>query len=818
MAVIKCKMCGGDLVIESGSTVAECEYCGSRQTVPTADNEKKLTLFARANRLRAACEFDKAAGVYESIVADFPEEAEAYWGLVLCKYGIEYVDDPATGKKIPTCHRSSFDSILEDGDFEQALENADAVARKVYREEAKQIEETRKGIIEVSGKERPYDIFICYKETDENGERTIDSVIAQDVYDALTAKGYRVFFSRITLEDKLGQEYEPYIFAALNSAKIMLAFGTDYEYYNAVWVKNEWSRYLKLMASDKSKHLIPCYKGIDAYDMPREFAKLQAQDMGKVGAIQDLLRGVDKILNYTSSTEAITQSTAQEVVRTIEREKVQQQSENAVTMGIFAVDSGNAKDATKYFEEALKLDDKCIGAYLGLARVINNSIKATPYVNKLKTFSVIQVLDYISGHKEIIGDTAQDNNLLTISIWLIHWEELVRGLLNMGVSATAKDALIQYINHFGDPSVVEQMIAGGANVNATKWLFSNYSAGDSYESYYNTQHSVLSTAVCTKKNKAVIELLIKAGANVNYEVREYFYSQRIGESNGKLVQTSSILALAVRKSPSVDILEQLILAGADVNYLVKGETNETCPVLSYAVIRNLYEHVKILLEHGADPNQKRVCHINYKYKDEDEYVWTFDTEEFSPISDSLRNSKDTAVLELLISYGANLNVLDKRMHIDSKNKLLGYSKACPLKDAIFNGDNFVRYLLDNGVDPNSKFYFEGNFGNSSYDADYYKSELPLLGVAIIGKKKNVVDTLLKYGASFSEEAVCKIGECHIHIFSDSTYEWKEDRFPLSKYNFSDEQVAEVEELIRENGWRGNSSSWVRKNHKCYFMY
>ena len=58
MAVIKCKMCGGDLVTEPGATVAECEYCGSRQTVPNQDNEKKLTLFARANRLRFACEIE----------------------------------------------------------------------------------------------------------------------------------------------------------------------------------------------------------------------------------------------------------------------------------------------------------------------------------------------------------------------------------------------------------------------------------------------------------------------------------------------------------------------------------------------------------------------------------------------------------------------------------------------------------------------------------------------------------------------------------------------------------------------------------------
>ena len=355
MSVIKCKMCGGDLELIEGSSVAVCEYCGSQQTVPAADNEKKLTLFARANRLRLACEFDKAAGVYESIVADFPTEAEAYWGLVLCRYGIEYVDDPATGKKIPTCHRSSFDSVMEDSDFEQALENADAVARRVYRDEAKAIEELRRGIVEVSGKEPPYDIFICYKETAEDGQRTVDSVIAQDVYDALTEKGYRVFFSRISLEDKLGTEYEPYIFAALHSAKIMLAFGTDYEYYNAVWVKNEWSRYLQLMTKDKSKHLIPCYKGIDAYDMPKEFAKLQAQDMGKVGAMQDLLRGVDKIMGGNSSAaaqppQAATNATAESLLKRAQ---------------MFLEDK-DSKLATEYAQKVLDIDPECADAYMVL--------------------------------------------------------------------------------------------------------------------------------------------------------------------------------------------------------------------------------------------------------------------------------------------------------------------------------------------------------------------------------------------------------------------------------------------------------------------
>ena len=355
MAVLKCKMCGGDLNIVEGETVAVCEYCDTKQTVPTVDNEKKMTLFSRANRLRAACEFDKASGIYENIVSEFPEEAEAYWGLLLCKYGIEYVDDPATGRKIPTCHRSSFDSIMDDENFEQVMENSDPVARKVYREEAKTIEDIRKGILEVSSKEEPYDIFICYKETDENGERTIDSVLAQDIYDMLTENGYRVFFSRITLEDKLGTAYEPYIFAALNSAKIMLAVGTDYDYYNAVWVKNEWSRFLSLIAKGEKKTLIPCYKNIDAYDIPKEFKHLQAQDMGKVGAMQDLLRGIKKITGVNDSVKTVIKETVEV--------KASDSVEPLLRRATMFLEDGDWQSADEYCEKVLDLDPENAQAY-----------------------------------------------------------------------------------------------------------------------------------------------------------------------------------------------------------------------------------------------------------------------------------------------------------------------------------------------------------------------------------------------------------------------------------------------------------------------
>lgn len=358
MAILKCKMCGGSLEVVENSTIVECEYCGTKQTVPTADNEKKINLFNRANRLRIGGEFDKAAAIYESIVAEFPEEAEAYWGLVLCKYGIEYVDDPVTAKKIPTCHRSSFESVMEDGNFEQVMENADTLSRMVYREEAKQIEELRKEIIEVSNKEEPYDIFICYKEADANGDRTIDSVMAQDTYVELVNLGYRVFFSRITLEDKLGKEYEPYIFAALNSARIMLVFGTDYEYFNAVWVKNEWSRYLQLMAKGEKKTLIPCYKNIDAYDMPKDFSKLQSQDMGKIGAIQDLLRGIEKILPKQKAKvvkETLVSGSDSNLPNV----------DSLLKRAFMFLEDGDFKSADEYCDKVLDINPECAEAYLG---------------------------------------------------------------------------------------------------------------------------------------------------------------------------------------------------------------------------------------------------------------------------------------------------------------------------------------------------------------------------------------------------------------------------------------------------------------------
>lgn len=304
MSLFKCKICGGALEVTKGAGIVTCEYCGTKQTLPKLDDERRANLYDRAGHFRRNSDFDRAAGIYNQILNENPSDAEAYWSLVLCRYGVEYVKDPATGKHVPTVNRAQYTSIFDDEDYKAAIANADGYQRELYEAEASAINDIQKGILEISQREEPFDVFICYKESDKNGRRTEDSVLAAELYRELTREGFRVFYARVTLEDKLGAAYEPYIFAALHSAKVMVVLGTDPANFNAVWVKNEWSRYLALIKNGARKLLIPAYRGMDPYDLPEEFSHLQAQDMSHLGFMQDLVHAIEKTVKTEKAKEA----------------------------------------------------------------------------------------------------------------------------------------------------------------------------------------------------------------------------------------------------------------------------------------------------------------------------------------------------------------------------------------------------------------------------------------------------------------------------------------------------------------------------------
>ena len=428
MSLFKCKMCGGDLEIAEGVTIAECDYCGTKQTVPKAIDENMQNLFNRANTLRIKSEFDKAEKLYEKIIQSDSTQSEAYWGLILCKYGIEYVDDPVTFKKIPTCHRASYDSIIADDDYKSAIDNADMSQRLIYEEQAKEIDRIQKEILALAQKEETYDVFICYKETDSSGSRTQDSVIANDIYYQLTREGFKVFYAAITLEGKLGSAYEPIIFAALNSAKVMLAIGTKPEYFNAVWVKNEWSRYLKIIKSDRSKLLIPCYRDMDAYELPDEFAHLQAQDMAKIGFINDLVRGIQKVIIKDEPKKVVEETT----VYTPAPANIAPLLKRAFMF----LEDGDWSKADDFCEQVLNQDPENAQAYLGKLMA---ELRVKTQEN-LKNCA--QPFDDRNNYKKIVrfGEASLTNELAGYIVYIKDRNEIARldGIYNRATESMKK--------------------------------------------------------------------------------------------------------------------------------------------------------------------------------------------------------------------------------------------------------------------------------------------------------------------------------------------------------------------------------------------
>ena len=408
MAIIKCKMCGGDIVLNEEKTFGTCEYCGSTMTLPKVSDEQRAARFNRGNHFRRQGEFDKALAVYETIVREDDNDAEAHWCCALCRFGIEYVEDPNTFEYLPTCHRASFDSFLEDVDYLAALEHSEGITRRQYQKDAAKIAEVQKGILATSQNEESFDVFLCYKETDDQTkERTRDSLDAQEIYYQLSQEGYRVFFSRITLEDKAGTEYEPYIFAALNSAKVMVAIGSKPEYFNAVWVKNEWSRFLALMRKDRFKLLLPCYKGMDPYDLPEQLGVLQSYDMTRIGFMQDLIRCIKKVLvkdnsmNWVDNRNMIGNPVSANVSPLLKRAYI-------------SLEDGEWEKADDFCERVLDIDPEVSDAYIG-------KLMAELHVNNQADLSKCeQPFEHNSNYKKAMrfGDDITRKKLseLTLSI------------------------------------------------------------------------------------------------------------------------------------------------------------------------------------------------------------------------------------------------------------------------------------------------------------------------------------------------------------------------------------------------------------------
>ncbi len=292
-----CKTCGGP--VNRVGNYYVCEYCRNKWEI---DSGNDVHAVERANAWAALRDgdFEKAAELFENIIVKEAKNHEAYWGRALALAGIVYVTDMNENKKVPTCNNITEDSFISNKDVQKAISLAPADIADGYKTQAEYIEKVRIEWLEKASKEPAYDVFISFKDSDrENGiERTQDSIDAQDLYNALVAEGYKVFFSRISLRDKISEQYEPYIYNAIKTAKVMIVFGEKAEYFSSVWIKNEWSRFkTRIEKGEKHKNsLVVVYKNMNPGELPVVLKSRQCLNASDMTFLSDLTRHIKRVV------------------------------------------------------------------------------------------------------------------------------------------------------------------------------------------------------------------------------------------------------------------------------------------------------------------------------------------------------------------------------------------------------------------------------------------------------------------------------------------------------------------------------------------
>ena len=298
--VLRCPSCGSVEIENISNSVGKCQHCGSTMLLPK-QNAEIVALLNNAYLYRANFNYDLAIKSYQFVLEKDSSELSAYEGILLSEYGIEYVKDNYTGKLIPTCHRAHFTSIYDNEYYKTLISLVSEEQKAIIEEKVKEIDKLQKAIERQLKNEQEYDVFISYKATDANGDKTEDAVIAREIYDELISKNYRVFFAEKSLEDRLGSEYEPIIFKALHTSKIFILVGTSKEHIESNWVRNEWSRFIDRIKNEpqvlNGNNFIPVFKDMNPYDMPKvNNGFVQGVDASKLGYAITVVDGVQKIL------------------------------------------------------------------------------------------------------------------------------------------------------------------------------------------------------------------------------------------------------------------------------------------------------------------------------------------------------------------------------------------------------------------------------------------------------------------------------------------------------------------------------------------
>ena len=289
--MFQCPSCGSNEGIENNNYV-KCKCCGNKYRRDLKEEPVYADLSYAVNE-RQEADFDKARRRYDALISKYktgPGMEEAHWGRFLCEqYVIFYQND--AGNSIPSFWNINEEPCTRSESYKKAIQYGEKSGnRDNYERMAEQIEEYKNKYRKVK-KEFPEgsQIFICFKDSG-----TDDSNVGYQIYHSFAGR-YNVFFSRESLNNIRGNDYEPYIYHALTTAKVLIVLCSSRESLESKWVHNEWWRFWKF-SKGTDKTIIPvCRRGFSPSQLPDELRNCQAHNED-ISLISVLTNRIDSIL------------------------------------------------------------------------------------------------------------------------------------------------------------------------------------------------------------------------------------------------------------------------------------------------------------------------------------------------------------------------------------------------------------------------------------------------------------------------------------------------------------------------------------------
>jgi hypothetical protein len=129
-----------------------------------------------------------------------------------------------------------------------------------------------------------YDVFICHKSEDRK--------VSRAVYDLLTERGLRVFFSPVTIPELGDADFQRVIDRALEETTHMILVCTSRQAIESPWVASEWRTFVNMILSSRKRgNLVNLLcPGMNPGTLPVTLARFQCIIQGEAGWQDELTR------------------------------------------------------------------------------------------------------------------------------------------------------------------------------------------------------------------------------------------------------------------------------------------------------------------------------------------------------------------------------------------------------------------------------------------------------------------------------------------------------------------------------------------------